>query len=276
MLTFPQISPVIVQIGPLALRWYGLMYAVSFYLLLQLMRKSAQSRFLPLDAILVERLFLYLVVFILAGARVFYVLFYGNSGFLKDPLEIFALWHGGMSFHGGLAGIAIASFLIAKKAKIPWRSVLDTLVLCGPVGIFLGRIGNFINGELYGRVTEVPWGMVFPNAGSLPRHPSQLYEAFFEGLVLTVVLWILRGRVKRYGVLTGVFLVGYALCRIALEFFREPDVQLGFVLGPFTMGQLLSLGILIPGAVLLAKSLKNGPLIEQRLNLKTQQRKKSA
>lgn len=262
MLQYPQIDPVIFQIGPLALRWYGLMYAISFFTLVTLMRRQAQTGFLPLSEKMVERLFIMLVAFILIGARIFYVLFYATDTIWSDPLEVFAIWHGGLSFHGGFAGILLASYLVARQANVPWVSVLDTLGLCGPIGLALGRIGNFINGELYGRVTTVPWGMVFPNGGPEPRHPSQLYEALLEGVVLGIILWTMKKRVKRHGIIAATFMIGYGVARGFVEFFRQPDAQLGFVLGPFTMGQLLSLGVLIPGVLFLRYSLKHGPHIK--------------
>lgn len=239
------------------------MYAVSFFLLVTIMRRQARQKFLPLDQVMVEKLFIYLVVCILAGARLFYVVFYANHSFLDNPLEVFALWHGGMSFHGGFAGILLASYLVARQARVPWVSVLDTLGLVGPIGLGLGRIGNFINGELYGRVASVPWAMVFPaDPTHLPRHPSQLYESLLEGLVLGLFLWWLKKRVKRHGIIAACFMLGYALFRTLVEFVRQPDPQLGFVLGPFTMGQLLSLGVLVPGVLFLRYSVKHGPPIE--------------
>lgn len=262
MFKYPEISPVMIEIGPLALRWYGFMYAVSFYLLINIMRRQSRIGFLPLSEAMVERLFVYLVICILAGARLFYQVFYSTNSFLSNPFESIAIWHGGMSFHGGFAGILFASYLISRKAKVPWVSVLDTLGLVGPLGLGLGRLGNFINGELYGRQTNLPWAMIFPaDPLHLPRHPSQLYESLLEGLVLGAFLWVLKRRVKHHGVIAACFMLGYALFRTLVEFVREPDVQLGFVLGPFTMGQLLSLGVLIPGIIFLRYSLKHGPLI---------------
>lgn len=265
MLKYPDISPVIFEIGPIALRWYGVTYAVSFFTLVTIMRRQAAEGFLPLSEQMVERLFMYLVVLILALARVFYVVFYSPEIIWTNPAEIPAIWHGGMSFHGGFAGILLASLLVSRQAKVPWLSISDTLALVGPIGLFLGRLGNFANGELWGRVTTVPWGMVFPTGGPEPRHPSQLYEAFTEGLLLIVLLWWLKGRVKRHGIIAGVFMIGYAVTRTTCEFFREPDAQLGFILGPFTMGQLLSLGVLIPGVLFLLYARKHGAPIESRI-----------
>lgn len=261
---FPEISPVVFSIGPLSLRWYGLMYAISFFSLIHIMRWQSKKGFLPLRSEMVERLFVMLVVFILVGARIFYVVFYGTNQLWSDPLEIVAIWHGGLSFHGGFAGILLASYVVARQSKVPWVSILDTLGLCGPIGLGLGRLGNLINGELYGRVTSVPWGIIFPNGGELPRHPSQLYESLLEGLVLGVFLWALKRHVKRHGILAACFMLGYSFFRIFVEFFREPDSQLGFVLGPFTMGQLLSLGVFVPGVVFLLYSVRRGPAVGSR------------
>jgi phosphatidylglycerol:prolipoprotein diacylglycerol transferase len=273
MLKYPAISPVIFQVGPVVLRWYGLMYAVSFFTLISIMRRQARLGFLPLSERMVERLFILLVVFILAGARLFYILFYSNifagasspPSIISSPLEALAIWHGGLSFHGGFAGILLASYVISRQAKVPWISIMDTLGLVGPIGLGLGRIGNFINGELYGRATNVPWAMIFPaDPLHLPRHPSQLYECFCEGILLGTILWLMKRRVKRHGVIAASFMLGYAFFRSFCELFREPDAQLGFVLGPFTMGQLLSLGVLVPGILFLRYSLKHGPPITLR------------
>jgi phosphatidylglycerol:prolipoprotein diacylglycerol transferase len=182
---------------------------------------------------------------------------------LESPLETIAIWKGGLSFHGGLFGTFLAITYASRKARVPWLSVADTMALCAPIGVCLGRIGNFMNGELWGRVTTVPWGMVFPAAGPLPRHPSQLYESFLEGFVLAVVMWWARKRVKRYGVLTSIFLVGYPVMRIICELFREPDAQLGFIFGPFTMGQLLSAAALAGGLYCLRHTLRHGSPIPE-------------
>ncbi|MBS1125295.1 MAG: lgt, partial [Nitrospirae bacterium] len=169
--------------------------------------------------------------------------------YLAAPLEALAIWHGGMSFHGGLIGCIVAGLWWCRSKGVdPWR-VADLLVVTAPIGLGLGRLGNFINGELYGRVTDVPWAMVFPSGGPLPRHPSQLYELLLEGVVLFLILWLLRPAVKREGLLTAVFLLCYGAFRFAVEFFREPDVQLGLVAGPFTMGQLLSAATIAAGIV---------------------------
>jgi phosphatidylglycerol:prolipoprotein diacylglycerol transferase len=176
-----------------------------------------------------------------------YVLFYNLGEYIKNPLEIFAVWHGGMSFHGGLIGTLLAGVYVTKRYKLDFWLYSDLIIVTAPIGLGLGRIGNFINGELYGRVTTLPWGMVFPAGGPLPRHPSQLYEAFFEGLLLFFILWYMKNRIDTKGRLTAAFLLLYGIFRFFIEFFREPDPQLGFILGPFTMGQILCIAMIIGG-----------------------------
>lgn len=251
MIKYPEISPVMVQIGPIALRWYGFMYAVGFVFLSRTLHRLAAQKFIPLDSAQVEKLFLRLVITPLFLARVFYVLFY-EPALLNEPSEVLAIWHGGLSYHGGFLGVAVASFWSAyefrgqKNVLAVWLSIIDGIALCAPVGVGCGRLGNFINGELFGRVSSVPWAMVFPQGGVLARHPSQLYEFFLEGPLLLFFLWrVLKPRVRRYGFIAMSHLAWYACARIFVEFFREPDAQLGFILGPFTMGQLLSLGIFV-------------------------------
>jgi phosphatidylglycerol:prolipoprotein diacylglycerol transferase len=185
------------------------------------------------------------------GARLGYVIFYDLSAYISHPLEIFAVWHGGMSFHGGFIGSVLAGAWCCDRSKVdPWL-VADLVMVTAPIGLGFGRLGNFINGELFGRVTDMPWGMVFPAGGPLPRHPSQLYEFLLEGIVLFTVLWIMKDRVRRTGLLTALFVMLYGVFRFFAEFFREPDPQLGFIVGPFTMGQLLSSLMVLAGGALL-------------------------
>jgi phosphatidylglycerol:prolipoprotein diacylglycerol transferase len=205
----------------------------------------------------VEGMFFFLVMGVVLGGRLGYVIFYNLSWYLQHPTDIIATWHGGMSFHGGAAGAIIAGWLYCRKNGLDFLFWADRFVITAPVGLGFGRLGNFINGELYGRPTDVPWGMVFPDGGFIPRHPSQLYEAMLEGVLLFVILWPLRQRETAPGTLTGIFFMLYAMCRITVEFFREPDRQLGFILaGWLTMGQLLSLGFFIGGAGVLLYALK--------------------
>ncbi|MDL1957876.1 MAG: prolipoprotein diacylglyceryl transferase [Deltaproteobacteria bacterium] len=264
MLSFPDIDPVIIRIGPIGIRWYGLMYLLGFGAAYLLVRKqifeecqnvpsgsryhgpSAASQLSQLEGLLFS-----LVLGIILGGRLGYVLFYNFSYYLEHLLEIFAVWHGGMSFHGGVAGIVFSGWIYCKSHSLDFWKWSDRFVVTVPVGLGLGRIGNFINGELFGCPADVPWAMVFPQGGLVPRHPSQLYEALLEGLLLFIVLWPLRHRAWPYGRKLALFLVLYAVCRIVVEFFREPDPQLGYVFwGWVTMGQLLSLGFLVFGIIL--------------------------
>lgn len=253
MIPYPQIDPVIFEIGPffgigpIAPRWYGLMWLSGFLFSHYTLKKHHKWIGLA-DVEKVDSIIATMVVGIILGARFAYVVFYNLAETLRGPWwECFAVWHGGLAFHGGLAGFVIASVLCARKYRLSWLRIIDVIALSTPVGLGLGRIANFINGELWGRVTDVPWGMVFPGAGPLPRHPSQLYESLFEGLVLYFVLqWVWRKK-PNVGVVGTVFLLSYAFIRIMIEFVREPDAQVGFVLGPFTMGQLLSVAMVLFG-----------------------------
>ena len=251
MLPYPQIDPVILEIGPLALRWYGLMYLIGFlssYFLVrrQILTSDNQTEnAITLELNHLDSLFLWLVIGIIAGGRLGYVLFYNLPYYSEHILEIFATWHGGMSFHGGAAGAIIAGWLYSRWNRIDFWLWADRFVVTAPIGLGLGRIGNFINGELYGRPSDVPWAMIFPGGGMIPRHPSQLYEAFLEGVLLFAILWPLSKKKWPYGRKLAIFLMLYAVVRTIAEFFREPDPQLGFVLlGVITMGQVLSLAFL--------------------------------
>ncbi len=197
-----------------------------------------------------DSLYTYLILGLIIGARIGYVLFYDLKSYLNNPLEIFAVWHGGMSFHGGMIGSLLAGYLCCRKFRVNFWQSADLVVVTAPIGLGLGRLGNFINGELYGRVANVPWAMVFPAGGPLPRHPSQLYEFFLEGVLLFTILWIAKNRRHMAGSMTALCLVLYGVFRFIVEFFREPDAQLGFIAGPFTMGQILSVLTMLGGIVL--------------------------
>lgn len=261
VIPFPQIDPVLVSIGPLAIRWYALAYVVGLLagwgLARMLARRDAlwggRARPTP-DSL--DDLLVYAALGVVVGGRLGYVLFYNLPFFLQNPGEIIQVWKGGMSFHGGLAGAMFGVWLFARKYALPVLSVADLASAVAPIGLLLGRVANFIKPELWGRPTDVPWAVVFPGAGDLPRHPSQLYEAALEGLALFVVLQlaIRAGALKRPGLVTGLFAAGYALARIASEFFREPDAQLGFLFGGATMGMLLSLPLLVIGVVMIARA----------------------
>ena len=250
-LTYPTIDPVIFSIGPFAVRWYGLAYVAGFVagiLVVVLLNRRWEVGLSEDDLF---SMFLYGVLGLVIGARVGYMVFYSLPQLLSDPLSLFRTTEGGMSFHGGLAGIILAGYLLSRRIDVSLLRLADLVAVGAPIGIFFGRVANFINAELWGRVTDVPWGMVFPGAGPLPRHPSQLYEAFLEGLVLFVVMVVLARRKRPDGEMLGWFLILYGAFRIFVEFFREPDAHLGAVLGPLTMGQVLTVPVFAVGAWLL-------------------------
>ena len=247
MIPYPQIDPVIFQIGPVAVRWYGTMYLLGFVSAYFLIRHLARLRQLPLNRDGISDLLFYIVIGVIAGGRLGYVVFYNFSYYLQHPLQIPAVWEGGMSFHGGLLGVVVATLLFCRRRSLPVLLTGDVLVTAATPGIGLGRIGNFINAELWGRTTDVPWAMVFPGAGPQPRHPSQLYEAILEGLVLFAVLYLLHRRKATPGVPFFLFFTLYGLFRFIVEFFRQPDAHLGFLWANATMGQLLSIPMIILG-----------------------------
>lgn len=251
----PEFDPIAISIGPLAIRWYSLAYIAGILFTLFWIKKSnKKNNFLTKKAY--DDWLTWAIISIILGGRFGYVLFYNTSYFLHNPLEIFAFWHGGMSFHGGLLGAIFGMWLFAKKYKINFLQLTDCLAVAAPVGLFCGRLANFVNLELYGRVTGSNFGVIFPNAGDLPRHPSQLYEAFLEGILLFTILFYLQFFTKiekTYGKLSGVFLVFYGSSRILIENFREPDEQLGFFFEKITMGQLLSLPLILLGIFLILR-----------------------
>jgi phosphatidylglycerol:prolipoprotein diacylglycerol transferase len=255
---YPRISPDIFRIGPFALRWYGVMYMVGYVVGVAVARRRVDRGIVPFDKRTIDALVGYLVVGMLLGARIVYVLVYDRPHFLAQPLDIIAIWHGGLSFHGAVIGMVTACYIFSRRHHVPFATIADTLALGGTPGLFFGRIGNFINAELYGRPTNVPWAMVFPNDPlQVPRHPSQLYEAACEGILLFLLLSVLERRAVaggwyRPGLLAGAFLIGYGVLRFLIEFTRMPDVQLGFILGPFSMGQLLCAAMIVVGALVLA------------------------
>lgn len=253
---FPAFDPVIFSVGPLSVRWYALAYIAGILCAWWLARRIAENQALwgghtPIRASDVDDVIAWCALGIVLGGRIGYVIFYGKSYYFAHPSEIFELWHGGMSFHGGFLGTIAALLLYAYRHKIPLLSMLDLGAVVTPIGLFLGRLANFVNGELWGRVTDVPWAVIFPHAGPLPRHPSQLYEAGLEGIVLfTVGLIAVRmGALRRPGLVGGLFVAGYGLARVAGEQFREPDAQLGFLFGGLTMGTLLSLPMIVVGVI---------------------------
>ena len=262
VISFPQINPVLISIGPLAVRWYALAYIVGIITGWYYARAIIASPRLwggpaPLTVVDFDDFIIWVTLGIILGGRIGYVLFYNLPHFTAHPLEIFQLWNGGMSFHGGFLGCVVAVISFALHRGISILSLGDVTTAVAPIGLFLGRIANFINGELWGRPTDVPWAMIFPNGGPVPRHPSQLYEATLEGLVLLIVLGVLirLGALKRPGLVTGAFALGYGVARVTCECFREPDVQLGFLWGGLTMGMLLCIPLMLAGIALLAFAL---------------------
>ncbi len=256
VLSFPAIDPVAIEIGPFALRWYALAYVVGIIIGWRYGLALCRRRPGLLAPRHLEDAVSWIIVGIILGGRVGYVLFYNPAHYLANPLQALYVWQGGMSFHGGLAGVLLALLLFARRRGIDYFRITDVIGCCVPFGLFFGRVANFINGELFGRVSELPWAMVFPRGGPLPRHPSQLYEAALEGIVLLVVLALMEraGARARVGLLSGVFMTGYGLARLVVEQFREPDPHIGYLLGGVTMGQLLSLPVLAIGFALIAWS----------------------
>jgi len=260
-IAFPVFDPIAIAVGPFAIRWYALAYIAGIvlgwlYARMLLKRQRLWGGPAPISLEAFDDFILWVTLGIILGGRTGYVLFYNLDFFIRHPAEIFELWKGGMSFHGGFIGCVVAVVLFGWKRKVPILSLGDITCAVGPIGLLLGRIANFINGELWGRPADatVPWAMVFPNAGPLPRHPSQLYEAGLEGLVLFVILALMirAGALKRPGLILGAFLTFYGLARITGELFREPDPQLGFLWGGLTMGMLLSVPMVIVGLGVMA------------------------
>ena len=257
MLVHPHFDPVAIAIGPLAIRWYGLMYLIAFGLFFFLGRyRSRLDAWRGVSYQLIDDLLFYGVLGVVLGGRLGYILFYKAQYYFAHPLEILAVWQGGMSFHGGFLGVLVGAWLVARKYKIGFFKLTDFLAPLVPCGLAAGRMGNFINGELWGRVTnpDLPWGMVFQGAGPLPRHPSQLYQFALEGLLLFAILWLYSAKPRPMGAVSGAFLAGYGTFRFIAEFFREPDDFLGLVALQMSMGQWLSVPMIIIGVGMMAWS----------------------
>ena len=259
-LQFPDIDPVAFSIGPLDIRWYALSYMAGFLLgwwAIKYFLKKYPSRYLTLDNI--DDLLTWIIIGVIVGGRLGYVVFYNSSYYFENPLDIFKIWQGGMAFHGGLIGVITAMILFANKLKIPFFALADRVAAVTPIGLFFGRIANFINGELFGRTTNVPWGMVF-NENDTARHPSQLYQAATEGLILLGVVLILQryDYVRRhYGIISGMFLSGYAFMRFFIEFTRQPDAQIGYLALGLSMGQILCIPMFLAGLAIIAYAIKS-------------------
>jgi phosphatidylglycerol:prolipoprotein diacylglycerol transferase len=250
---FPAIDPVAISFGPLAIRWYALAYIVGLLIGWRYCLALASRPPYLVGRQNVDDFLVWATLGVVLGGRLGYVLFYMPGYYASHPLEALYVWHGGMSFHGGALGVTLAILLFTRARKIPLFAFSDIITAAIPIGLFFGRIANFINGELYGRATQVPWAMIFPNGGAIPRHPSQLYEAFCEGVLLFLLLFAAERMLmrRRPGVITGLFLAGYAVARMSGEVFREPDAQLGFLIFGTTMGQLLSIPVLVAGIAII-------------------------
>ena len=247
----PEIDPVLLHLwGPIQIRWYSLLYVGGFIVGKFLLQKLAKEKRFLFTAEDMEQLVLWLLIGAVVGARILYCFVYDPRSLMENPLYLFQTYKGGLSFHGALIGVIIAAFVFARKKKIPFWNLADAMALATPTGLAMGRMGNFINGELFGRVSYVPWAIIFKEGGTEPRHPSQLYEFFLEGVVLFAALWILKKYLKRDGQISVCFLIGYTLSRFIVEFFREPDAQVGYLLLGLTMGQVLSIVMLLASVVL--------------------------
>jgi phosphatidylglycerol---prolipoprotein diacylglyceryl transferase len=257
MLHYPQIDPVALQIGPVAIHWYGLMYLIGFALVWLLGRWRIQHGETDLSLRDLEDIIFYSVLGVVAGGRLGYVLFYKPAEYLAHPIEIFYLWQGGMSFHGGLIGVIVVLLIFARKRQKTLLEIGDFVAPLIPLGLAAGRMGNFINGELWGRPTTLPWGMVFPQtADGIARHPSQLYEMGLEGFALFALVWLFARKPRPIGQVSAVFLMGYGVFRFLAEFTREPDTFLGLLAGGLSMGQLLSLPMILAGILIFTWSSK--------------------
>ena len=254
MLVHPQFDPVLVSFGPLAVRWYGLMYLAGFGAGWWLGAVRISKNKSPIDRAQLDDLLFHVVLGIILGGRLGYVLFYKPGYYFSHPLEMLALWQGGMSFHGGFLGVLAAAGFFCWRHRIDWLRLMDFVAPLVPPGLAAGRLGNFINGELWGRVTDLPWGMVFRGAGPLPRHPSQLYQFAGEGLLLFALLWWFSSKPRPRGAVSALFLIGYGVLRFLAEFAREPDDFLGFLALGLTMGQWLCVPMILVGIALLAWS----------------------
>lgn len=264
-LIFPQIDPIFFQIGPIALHWYGMMYLIGFVFAIAVANHSAKKPGSLWTKEQISDLLFACFLGVILGGRIGYVLFYGFDSLLADPLYLFKIWTGGMSFHGGLLGVITAMYWYGKRHHRSFFSIADFIAPLVPFGLGMGRIGNFINGELWGRVTDLPWGMVFPTGGPLPRHPSQLYEFALEGVVLFIILALFIRKPRPLGSVSGLFLFFYGLFRFLVEFVREPDAQLGLFGGFISMGQILSLPMIILGAIFIIWSYRRGKYADDEL-----------
>lgn len=269
----PQIDPVLIHLwGPFQIRWYSLLYVSGFLLggwILRRLARDPRFRFTEQD---MEQFIVWLLLSAVVGARVIYCFVYDPKSLLANPLYLFEVYRGGLSFHGGLLGVIVAAFVFSRKKGIPFWNLTDACALATPTGLAMGRLGNFINGELWGRTTDVPWAVIFDTGGPFPRHPSQLYELFLEGIVLFSVLWFLKNRLKRDGQLSLVFLFVYTTARFTVEFFREPDAHIGYLALGLSMGQWLSLVMAVASLVTLFL-MRTQPVAEAKVSSKKKKKK---
>ena len=259
MLTHPQFDPVALQLGPISIHWYGLMYLIAFLSVLLLGRyRAKQQTNAGWQSSEMDDILFYGALGVIIGGRLGYVLFYQPGYYLSHPLEIAYVWQGGMSFHGGFLGVLAAMMFYARKTGKRWLAIMDFVAPLVPLGLGAGRLGNFINGELWGRTTDAPWGMVFPQIDNLARHPSQLYQFALEGIVLFALLWLYSSKPRPVGAVSGLFLIGYGSFRFLVEFTREPDSFLGLLALNLSMGQWLSLPMIVVGIWMMWRALSHG------------------
>jgi phosphatidylglycerol:prolipoprotein diacylglycerol transferase len=263
MLVHPGFDPIALSVGPIAIRWYGLMYLAAFGFVWWLGTRRINQGRAPIERTQFDDMLFYGILGVIVGGRLGYVIFYKAAYFLQHPLEVFAVWQGGMSFHGGFLGVLIAMAWFSRKNGKHWLDIMDFVAPLVPLGLAAGRLGNFINGELWGRVTDVAWGMVFRGAGPAPRHPSQLYEMLAEGLLLFVVLWLYSSKPRPRGAVSGLFLAGYGVGRFLCEYTREPDDFLGLLALNMSMGQWLSAPMIVAGIAMMAWAYRK-PVVQAR------------
>ncbi|MBJ26203.1 MAG: prolipoprotein diacylglyceryl transferase [Rhodospirillaceae bacterium] len=260
-IVFPTIDPVLLEVGPISIRWYALAYLLGLLLGWQYLRYLARKALVPLNKRQVDDLLVISAIAIIIGGRLGYVFFYQPSHYFENLEQIPMIWTGGMSFHGGLVGMILGLIFFSWKLQKPILQITDGIALCAPIGLFFGRIANFINGELFGKASNVPWAVIFPTGNGLARHPSQLYEALLEGLILFIILNFVAFSLRGWslpGLLSGIFLIGYGISRITVEFFREPDISLGYLFWGMTMGQILTIPMLCLGIAIITKHIYKG------------------
>ena len=257
LLIHPSIDPVIFSFGAIQIRWYGIAYVLGFLLGIYLIKKINKNYQVRIENKKIDDFFIWSIIGVILGGRIGYIVFYQSETIFTNPLDILFIWKGGMSFHGGLVGILVSIFLFSKKNSINFFQLSDLVSSVAPIGIFFGRLANFINVELYGRVTNFPFAMIYPDIDQMPRHPSQLYEAFFEGILLFIILRHYNKKnynQNNFGFITSLFLILYGIFRFLIEFLREPDAHIGLVFNSITMGQLLSVPLVIIGVGIYLKT----------------------